>query len=328
MSDSRAAETLVFDRNNNDAFSEHVHKLIDMKLKSLTTHCPVCGRDGLALTKWIKGQTIKPLYIFHGNGNGVTNGCCPPEKIDREIRRKVELSATDFRKLLRNTHAYILLSGGMDSLCTILYMLHVLKDDGNNITAIHIDTTAGFPEVTEYVKEICEILSVPLKIVSPKRDYFELAKKWGIPNHNARWCCKELKVKPVEEFLSQVDGSKIIIDGIRSAESILRRTYLPVWYHPTFRCLSVSPILGWPNEEVRRYVEASGLPEGPAKEMGCSAECWCGAYKARPDFEKLLEVHPDIFDKLVDVEEAQEGRYTFLFENGKQVALKSLIKKN
>jgi hypothetical protein len=35
-------------------------------------------------------------------------------------------------------------------------------------------------------------------------------------------------------------------------------------------------------------------------------------------------VHPEIFDRLVDVEKAQKGRYTFLYENGKRVPLKSL----
>jgi hypothetical protein len=52
-----------------------------------------------------------------------------------------------------------------------------------------------------------------------------------------------------------------------------------------------------------------------------SAECWCGAYQGREDFEALLGIHPGTFDKLVDVERAQRGKYTFVFENGKQVPL-------
>jgi len=207
-----------------------------------------------------------------------------------------------------------------------LYLLEVAPRSREKLTAVHIDTTAGFPEVTRYVRRVCKKLGVTLKIVGPKRDYFELAKRWGIPGFQARWCCKELKVRPVRDFLAEVEGPKVVFDGIRAAESYLRSTYLPVWYHPDFRCLSVSPILHWSHDEVSQYVEASGLPKSPAAEFGCSAECWCGAYKKRKDFEQLLDVHPDIFDKLVEVEEAQRGRYTFLFEKGERVPLASLKK--
>jgi hypothetical protein len=58
--------------------------------------------------------------------------------------------------------------------------------------------------------------------------------------------------------------------------------------------------------------------------MGTSGECWCGAYKCRGDFEALLDVHPDIFEKLVQVEKAQRGEFTFLYEGGRRVPLESL----
>ena len=133
-----------------------------------------------------------------------------------------------------------------------------------------------------------------------------------------------MKVKPVREFLAQAPEPKIVVDGIRAVESLQRSSYLPVWYHPAFHCLSVSPILAWSDRRVRSYVEASGLPKSPATDLGCSAECWCGAYKTRSDFEKLLEVHPEIFEKLVQVEEAQRGRFTFVYEAGLQIPLESL----
>jgi len=37
-------------------------------------------------------------------------------------------------------------------------------------------------------------------------------------------------------------------------------------------------------------------------------------------------VHRDIFDKLVEVEKAQRGKYTFLYENGERIPLSSLRK--
>jgi len=305
-----------------------IRLLFDMKLKSLRIRCPHCGRVGLVTTKWVKGRNIKPICVLHRNNGQRFSECGIGHRYSERLRDTVDLSREDLVTLLTKAKTYVLFSGGADSLCTLLYLREICGNNGHGLTAVHIDTTAGFPEVTGYVKRICRRLKVPLKVVRPKRNYFDLAKRWGIPGFSARWCCKELKVKPVRDYLSAEPGPKVVVDGIRSAESALRSTYLPVWYHPTFRCLSVSPVLRWSNQQVRSYVEASGLPEGPAKEMGCSAECWCGAYKKRRDFEDLLRIHPDIFDKLVEVERAQRGRFTFIYENGRKVRLETLKRVN
>lgn len=125
----------------------------------------------------------------------------------------------------------------------------------------------------------------------------------------------------MRRYLTGVHGPRIVFDGIRAAESSMRATYTPVWYHPAFKCLSVSPILYWSDEQIVRYIRRHKLPESPAAKLGMSAECWCGAYQGRRDFEALLSIHPGIFERLVEVERAQRGKYTFVFENGEQVPL-------
>jgi 3'-phosphoadenosine 5'-phosphosulfate sulfotransferase (PAPS reductase)/FAD synthetase len=131
-------------------------------------------------------------------------------------------------------------------------------------------------------------------------------------------------VAPIRRFLQGTDGQKVIFDGIRAAESSARSKYTPVWYHPSFKCLSVSPIFYWSDEKVAGYIESSGLPRSPAEKLGTSAECWCGAYQGRADFEALLSIHPEIFQKLVDVERAQKGKYTFVYEKGKNIRLETI----
>jgi len=326
MEGTRRDWSLEGSMDKSNGFANSLGGLLGMRLKSLTVECPKCGFPGLATTTWVKGRKTKPLSIFHKGADKVINECKIGEKDAENIRGRVALSRGDLRKLLRRMKTLVLFSGGADSLCTLLYLLDVADGDGANLTAVHVDTTAGFPEVTRYVRRICKQIGIPLEIVRAKREYFELAKRWGIPSFNARWCCKELKVKPVRDFLKSVPEPKMVVDGIRAVESNQRSTYLPVWYHPEFRCISVSPLLDWSDEDVMSRIETSGLPESPAKCLGCSAECWCGAYKTRADFEKLLEIHPEIFDKLVEVEKAQRGRFTFIYENGNQVPLESLKK--
>jgi 3'-phosphoadenosine 5'-phosphosulfate sulfotransferase (PAPS reductase)/FAD synthetase len=88
----------------------------------------------------------------------------------------------------------------------------------------------------------------------------------------------------------------------------------------------VSPIFGWSDEKVKKYIQKHSLPTGPAAGLGTSAECWCGAYKTKSDFHALLSIHPEIFEKLVVVEKAQKGKFTFLYEHGKRIPLSSLKK--
>ncbi len=135
-----------------------------------------------------------------------------------------------------------------------------------------------------------------------------------------------MKVAPIRRYLAGVDGPKVVFDGIRAAESAMRAKYVPVWFHPAFRTVCVSAIFGWSDKRVVGYIDRNALPEGPAAKLGTSAECWCGAYKCRSDFEQLLDMHPEIFDKLVEVEKAQRGKYTFVFEKGNRIPLTSVKK--
>ncbi len=197
--------------------------------------------------------------------------------------------------------------------------------DGISST-IYVDTTAGLPENTRYVKEVCEYLNINLKIVRPKVDYFTLAKKWGIPSFKYRWCCRELKIKPIDEFLDTIKGPKVVFDGIRAAESNIRRKYIPIWYHPSFKCLSVSPIFYWSDKQVISYVNSNGIPKTILNSSGTSTECWCGAYKTKSDFENLFNLDREMFYKLVEVEEENKCRYTFIYENGQKISLQELAK--
>jgi len=311
--------------NSYDAAWEAAAKVVAAKnFSGLQVRCPECHRRGTVTSKWIKGTPVKPVYVCHSNGNGYFKACELSGEQAKLARSKIRLGRDDILKLLRMGRAFILFSGGKDSLCLLEYIRRLADYADKEITALHVDTTAGFPEVEEYVQEVCDKFRVPLVTVRPQHDYFEAAKKWGIPGVKSRWCCQTLKVAPLRRFLSTVEGPKIVFDGIRAAESNIRATYIPVWFHPAFRCLSVSPIFGWSDVKVGDYIRRYNLPKSPTSDLNTSAECWCGAYKCKADFEALLEIHPDIFDKLVEVEIAQRGKYTFLFENGERIPLTSL----
>jgi 3'-phosphoadenosine 5'-phosphosulfate sulfotransferase (PAPS reductase)/FAD synthetase len=293
-------------------------------LRGVRVECPVCGQRGAATSRWIKGPTVKPVYVIHNRNGTVESVCGLNEEQAEQIRPEAKVSKNDLGKILSGAKCFVLISGGKDSLATLVYTQKIAEEVGADLRAIHVDTTVGFPEVTKYVRKVCRQLGVSLSIVRPKVNFFDLAKDWGIPSFRFRWCCRELKIKPIQDFLAKICGRKVVIDGIRAEESNQRAKYLPIWYHPGFKSLSVSPIFRWTKKKVIKYVESADLPENPVRQLGCSAECWCGAYKTPSDFLKLKEIKPELFDKLSDLENRSPTGYTFLYRRGKQLPLREL----
>lgn len=160
--------------------------------------------------------------------------------------------------------------------------------------------------------------------MKPAVDYFTLAKEWGIPSFGYRWCCRELKIKPIEKYLYSIKEPKVVFDGIRASESNVRKKYIPIWYHPSFRCFSVSPIFYWSDQQVISFINSNGLPKTLLHSLGTSTECWCGAYKTETDFRKLYGLNRDMFYKLVEVEEENKNRFTFIYKNGHKIPLRDL----
>lgn len=308
------------------AWADAARDIAAADLRGLQVRCPFCHRAGTLLSKWEPKTPVKPLFIVHSNGNGHLKPCRLTKEQAAAARDKVLFRWWEVCKTLRLGKAFVLFSGGKDSICALTYVKRHAQRVGVQITALHVDTTAGLPEVEDYVQEVCDLLGVPLVTVRPTHDYFEIAKRWGLPGFNSRWCCETLKIAPIRRFLATQEGPKVVYDGIRAVESHVRAKYVPVWFHPSFRCLSVSPILYWSDDDVAKHLAALGLPEHPTAALGTSGECWCGAYKTRANFQALLETHPEIFAKLVEVEEAQGGKYTFLYEDGEQIPLRSLLR--
>jgi len=296
----------------------------NVDLKGLKIKCPQCKEVGLVTTRWVKGLASKPIYILHAECGKVQKVCELDEEQSNNIRGKIPVLENDIITLMQCRKSFALFSGGKDSLATLVYLRDIGGNVYSNLTAIYVDTTAGLPENTEYVKKVCKYLGVDLKVVRPKVDFFTLAKEWGIPSFRYRWCCRELKIKPIREYLDGIKEPKVVFDGIRAAESNLRKQYIPIWYHPSFKCLSVSPIFYWSDDDVVSVINNNGIPKTLLHSLGTSTECWCGAYKTEANFRKLYDLNREVFYKLIKIEEESKSGYTFIYKKGQKVPLRDL----
>ena len=304
-----------------DSWENAARFLIGLELTGFRTECPKCHSAGLPFTQWIKGPKLKPVCVCHGNGAGSLTKCILDEIDASKVRSETELAVEDIAGLIRHAQPFVLFSGGADSLATLAYVKGIADAEGKKVSALHVDTTVGLQEIERYVQDTCSALDVDLHTVNPESDYFALAAQWGIPAFNSRWCCRELKIKPLAAFLKGISGPKIVFDGIRAAESTVRSKYMPFWFHPGFGCLSISPIFRWSDENVKSYIASENLPQGSHLTLGTSGECWCGAYKTRTDFEALCHLNPDLYEKLAELEANNRNGFTFVYNKGERITL-------
>lgn len=131
--------------------------LLGINIKGIKVICPKCREGGFAITRWVKGPSLKPIFIFHIKNKKVRKICAMNQAQSERIRKKVYVLDRDIRSLLEKRKPFILFSGGKDSLATLAYLKSLTNGSGNNITALYVDTTAGLPENTEYIKRSVDI---------------------------------------------------------------------------------------------------------------------------------------------------------------------------
>jgi len=209
------------------------------------------------------------------------------------------------------SHVYkiVLFSGGKDSLST----LSLCNDHYEDLEAVYVDTSAGmFLETADYVKSICEMLNIPYKILKSP-DFFKLASEWGFPSPKRRWCCRELKLRPIKEYIKTIKQQKVLFSGLRACESVKRmrwfddriqRGHDPATYlHPYFRCYSLTPIWDWTDNMVESYLGKKGLPINPAyKQRIHHLACPCVVYHSIKEVEAMRVLKPELFEKFKELE--------------------------
>jgi len=122
----------------------------------------------------------------------------------------------------------------------------------------------------------------------PKKSFYRLVREGrGLPSRAARWCCSELK---------EVGGvGRVVITGVRAAESRKRSGYGVVQPCLRLNKTFVVPILHWSTAQVWEFIRAEGLPycslydEGWTR-VGC---CLC-PFSSKQEIKEVMARWPRI----------------------------------
>jgi len=181
------------------------------------------------------------------------------------------------------------LSGGKDSSALAIYMRERVPE----MEYVFCDTGKELPETYEFLTRMEAYLGKKVMRLSSDRDFDHWLKVKGnyLPSSRIRWCTRELKLKPFEDYI----GSEPVINyvGIRADEN--REGYIST--KPNIK--SVFPFRddGIDKADVIRILEESGVGVPTYYRWRTRSGCFFCFFQRREEWLGLKREHPDLYEQ-------------------------------
>lgn len=193
------------------------------------------------------------------------------------------------------------LSGGKDSAALAVY----LHDKIPNIEYFFCDTQKELPETYEFLDKLKARLGIKIIYLEEKRGFDHWLDVYGgyLPSPKARWCTKQMKINPLEEFIG--DDEAISYIAIRADEN--RDGYIST--KPNIKPVYPFKEAGLVKADITRILEESGIGMPEYYKWRSRSGCFFCFFQRKYEWVKLAEMHPDLFEKALEYEkEHSDGR--------------------
>ena len=224
------------------------------------------------------------------------------------------------------------ISGGKDSAALAVYMAQHYPQIPTEY--VFCDTGCELRETYDFLNQLETILGKKIHFVSafdvfgikqklhkdPLRgetpfDYL-LKIRYGnfLPSQQARWCTRELKIRPFEWFIGKDKAYSYI--GIRADEN--RKGYRQKKNPEISTKSNIIPVYplqddGKKLQDVLWILEEAGVQMPQYYEWRSRSGCYFCFYQQIGEWQGLKENHPDLFEKAKEYEQAaKERHYTWV----------------
>lgn len=181
-------------------------------------------------------------------------------------------------------------SGGKDSAALAIYM----RDRVPEMEYIFHDAGKELDETYEYVARLEAYLGKTVHRTTPPNGFDHWFKVYGemLPSNHRRWCTRQLKLKPFEDY---VGGDEVInYIGIRADEE--RIGYIST--KPNIKAVFPFRDNGLVYADIVRILTDAGLGLPRYTEWGRSRSgCFFCFYQQKIEWVRLKERHPDLFEQ-------------------------------
>ena len=192
--------------------------------------------------------------------------------------------------MVKTTRHILSLSGGKDSTALALYM----RDKVAEMEYVFCDTDKELRETYEYLNRIEAYLGKKIVRLNANIGFDHWYQVYGgyLPSPNMRWCTRQLKLKPFEEFVG--DDPIVSYVGIRADED--RVGYIS--HKPNITTIYPLKDAGIDYAGVIKILEESGIGLPPYLQWGRThSGCYFCFFQKPIEWVRLLETYPEDFDK-------------------------------
>ena len=188
------------------------------------------------------------------------------------------------------------ISGGKDSSALAVY----LSDAVPEMEYFFCDTGAELPETYEYLTRLQVILGKPITRLNATRgfDHWFEVFRGTLPSPQMRWCTKNMKIKPIEEWIG--DAPAVSYVAIRADEAN-RKGYISTKSNIQSRFPFVED--GIDREGVMTILEDAGIGLPKYYEWRTRSGCYFCFYQRKAEWVGLADRHPELFDRAVAIEQ-------------------------
>ena len=188
------------------------------------------------------------------------------------------------------------ISGGKDSSALAVY----LRDEVPEMEYFFCDTGAELPETYEYLNRLEVVVGKPIQRLNSERgfDHWFEVFRGALPSPQMRWCTKNMKIKPIEEWIG--DEPAISYVAIRADEAN-RKGYVSTKPNLESRFPFIDD--GVDHEGVLRILKKAGIGLPTYYEWRTRSGCYFCFYQRKAEWVGLADRHPELFERAVAIEQ-------------------------
>ena len=187
------------------------------------------------------------------------------------------------------------ISGGKDSSALAVYLRNKVQE----MEYFFCDTGAELPETYEYLTRLEVILGSPIVRLNAERgfDHWFEVFRGALPSPQMRWCTKNMKIKPIEDWIS--DGSAVSYVAIRADESN-RKGYVSTKPNIQTRFPFIED--GIDHGGVIQILQDAGIGLPKYYDWRTRSGCYFCFYQRKAEWIGLADKHPELFERAVAIE--------------------------
>jgi 3'-phosphoadenosine 5'-phosphosulfate sulfotransferase (PAPS reductase)/FAD synthetase len=206
----------------------------------------------------------------------------------------------------KKTRHILGLSGGKDSSALAVYMRSRVPE----MEYFFCDTKKELPETYEFLAKLEAFLGKPIVRLNDERGFDHWLQIYGgyLPSSRMRWCTRQLKLKPFEEYVGNDDVVSYV--GIRADED--REGYIST--KPNIRARFPFKEDGINHADVLRILDEAGIGLPEYYSWRSRSGCYFCFFQRKQEWAGLLERHPALYEeakKYEKIDPETGERYTW-----------------